>query len=424
MLEPYAVPGAPEKAAAAGMRLLAVEDDLAERMRLEHILTNMGYRVFTAGNGVEALQILEREVISLVVTDWRMPDMDGLELCRRLRAQPRYGHPYIILLTARDLTVDLVAAMDAGADDFITKPYKGEVLRVRVQAGKRILKLQAQAHAKHRALRQAMDKEQAFNQRIRADLQAAATMQAALLPKPGWVAPHWRSHTLFRPCTEVGGDIFDCFPLGDGLLAFYHIDVAGHGIPAAMLAFSLSRQLTPTAYEVGAAPAGDREAGETRSPSAVVGGLNRRFQGENTDLPHFTMVYGHVDLRTGHGRMVRAGHPPPLLLRSDGRVDFIEAGDLPVGAFPQASYTEVDFAMQPGDSLLLYSDGLTECRAAGGEQYGTRRLAAALAEGARRQPDQPLAHLEERLLHWQGIAQFTDDLSVLMLLRSPEPCSD
>ncbi|OGQ97992.1 MAG: hypothetical protein A2521_03370 [Deltaproteobacteria bacterium RIFOXYD12_FULL_57_12] len=129
------------------MKILIAEDDPAPRQFLETALSQMGYEVWTAEDGLTAREIVEKEKISFVIADWLMPGMDGPHLCRALRRQEGDGYVYFILVTARDGTEDVIEGFNAGADDYLTKPFVLEELESRVRAGERVLKLEATLRA-------------------------------------------------------------------------------------------------------------------------------------------------------------------------------------------------------------------------------------------------------------------------------------
>lgn len=121
------------------VKVLVVEDSRVERMRLQAVLQSMGLAVIAAENAAEALRFLKKHPVDIVLSDWRMPGVNGLDLCQRLAADHDLGRPYFIMLTGQSAGADLIAAMDSGADDFIAKPAWREELRVRLQAGIRSL---------------------------------------------------------------------------------------------------------------------------------------------------------------------------------------------------------------------------------------------------------------------------------------------
>jgi sigma-B regulation protein RsbU (phosphoserine phosphatase) len=406
----------------AAIRVLCVDDHLSERIRLTSLLDKLGYQVTGCADGNEALVLLESEAFDLVISDWRMPNRNGLELCRAVREDIRFGRPYFILLTALGAKADLIAAMDAGADDFVTKPYSAEEVRVRVQAGERIVRLQSDLQRQNTALQSAVEREQEFNTRTRQDLDAAGAMQLALLPPNRVWFNGWETASMFRPAEGVAGDIFDCFALDEHVLGFYHLDVAGHGIPAAMLSFTLARMLSP---EVGSinnllyeTTADGKQVSNSR-PSRVVAKLNERFQDAVGEARFFTLIYGYIDTRDNRGCLCQAGHPHPLLCDASRKISVLGHGGLPVGVFADAEYQDTDFYMEPGSSLILHSDGAPECMNRGLEPFGSERLFKTITDRGITDARQAVQLLEYELNKWLGGAELRDDISALVL-AAPE----
>ena len=137
------------------MKLLIAEDDPVSRRLLQNYLQKWGHEVVATTNGAEAWQRFQAEPFPLVISDWNMPEMDGLELVKRIRAQPDRGYSYIILVTDKSQKEDVVTGMDAGADDFITKPFDRDELHARLRAGERIVALERRLEEQNHALRTA-----------------------------------------------------------------------------------------------------------------------------------------------------------------------------------------------------------------------------------------------------------------------------
>lgn len=137
------------------MKVLIADDDLVSRRLLQGYLQKWGYEVTVAMNGAEAWRLFEQNEFQIVISDWMMPELDGTELIRRIRGSAKPGYVYTILLTARSQKNDLVEGMEAGADDFVSKPFDGDELHVRVRAGERIVKLEQALADQNRALREA-----------------------------------------------------------------------------------------------------------------------------------------------------------------------------------------------------------------------------------------------------------------------------
>ncbi len=123
------------------MKILIIDDEFVSRTKLERLTQSLGHEIAVAENGKEGLEIWENDSFRMVITDWNMPEIDGLSLCRKIRESEGGQYTYIIMVTTRNATNDIVTGMDAGADDFISKPFVKEELAVRIRSGERILSL-------------------------------------------------------------------------------------------------------------------------------------------------------------------------------------------------------------------------------------------------------------------------------------------
>jgi anti-sigma regulatory factor (Ser/Thr protein kinase) len=212
----------------------------------------------------------------------------------------------------------------------------------------------------------------------------------------------------------VSGDSFNFFELTPDVIGFYHLDVSGHGIAAALLSASLSRSLTP-----GGGP-GVAARADFLDPARFLTTLNRQLGDPEGEIENFaTVVYGTLDRRTGEATIALAGHPLPIVLHADGEIEHLKPGGLPVGMFPDASYDSQRFRLDPGDRLILYSDGVTECQNPHGELFGDEQMKAVTAAATGSSSTTLTAVLEERLREWRGQSDFEDDISVLVLERPP-----
>lgn len=381
-------------------RVLVVDDAPHQLLLLKLMLGNEGYEVITAENGHEAWELLQSQAIHLVVSDWAMPEMDGIELCRRLRATALPRYVYFILLTGHDDTGSLVSALEAGANDFLAKPVNMDELRARLRAGLRIIRLQHELEERNQRLGTALNE-------LRRDLDSAAAMQRRLLPAP-WVRPPLHCQWFLKPGNYLAGDMLDYFTLPDGRFVFYQLDVSGHGVPAALLSFSLHSELRSLHFAVD----------QVGDPAEIAAQINRRFDGE--DGKFFTLFYGQLDPASGELCWVRAGHPPPLLLRADGTLIWLEDGGPPLGILPGLSWTAQRLRLHRQDRLFLYSDGITECADAAGNQFGPARLVLLARDSQSRPLGRLPARLAARLLDWLGAhTEQQDDVSLLALEYCP-----
>ncbi len=393
--------------------VLIVEDQSVEQLRLASMLEKLGFSTSCANNGQHALEIIDAESIDIIISDWKMPVMDGLSLCRNIRNRPGNDYPYFILLTGCDTRPDLIAGMDAGADDFITKPFNGEELRVRLEAGYRIELLKKQLNNKSEHIERTNKILKLAQQEMKSDLETASRMQMELLPTNYRIFEQWNADAIYRPASGVSGDMFNLFRINDSLLGFYHVDVSGHGIAAAMMSFTLSRLL-------GATPGSIDEKLTTLSFSElssadIVNQLNQRFQNDQLHIPFFTMIYGVIETLTGQVKLCQAGHPYPLLISKSGHVNRIGQSGFPVGCIEDAQYEDTLFTLQQGERLIVYSDGVTECRDSNNKQFSDIRLIGMLGNTHNKPIRNIMQMLDDTLQRWSSGAQQEDDITALLI---------
>ncbi|MEO0760497.1 MAG: SpoIIE family protein phosphatase [Pseudomonadota bacterium] len=398
-------------------RVLVVEDSRTQRIVLGQRLRLLGYEVVEAADGVEALERLETGGIDMVVSDWMMPRMDGIALCRAIRGFSDQAYVYFLLMTAQVDEGSLATGLEAGADDFIAKPASASELSARLTAGRRLTELHHRQRAQQREIERAYGEITELYARIETDLGAAAALQRTNLPPVVGEVNGCRIGTFCRYHGHVGGDHLGYFPVGRRMIGFFSIDVAGHGIASCLLAMRLAQLLDPGSNSASIAfAAGTRRA---RAPHEVLGDLNRMFM---TGLDHdiyFTMAYGLLDVRKGTAGICTAGHWPAAVQRADGSVVFMESGTAPpVGLIEDAEFPVAHIDLAPGDRLMLYTDGLTE--APGDDEHGMMgmaglgRLIEALADA---DTADLLPMLWDRLSAGLPDGGIGDDVSALVIER-------
>ncbi|MFA3778301.1 PP2C family protein-serine/threonine phosphatase [Yersinia sp. 1652 StPb PI] len=417
----------PHPSATGVTSILVVDDSASYRFLLVNLLKNWQFTVFEAENGQDALAILDNNAINMVISDWEMPVMDGLKLCTTIRKHYSDRYIYLVLITVRQSIEDLIAGLDAGADDFLSKPINQSELRARLHAGERILMLEATLDARNQKLSQAY-------QQIEDDLQAAAKLQRSVLPAEKLMVSGFQAEWMFIPSAYVSGDLLSFFQLGNQHIGFYSIDVAGHGVAAAMLSLSVARQFlngrtvdnllisladTPSGYLI-------------TPPHKVVSELNRRFCIENDDIAsYFTLIYGVIDVQTAGGVLCQAGHPTPFIVSSSGQITPIGDGGAPVGLIDSMDYQDTAFTLASGDRLYLFTDGIVECENPEQELFGERRLQDLLAASQRDCVQTVFGQVQQALKYWHpvqedehqsdiqnGRSAFSDDISLLVIERN------
>ncbi|MGD8207626.1 MAG: SpoIIE family protein phosphatase [Thiohalocapsa sp.] len=397
------------------MKALVIDDAMDIRLTVRMLLESWGHTTDEASNARDGFALIEADDVQLVVCDWMMPGTSGPDLCRLIREADLGHYVYFILLTARTDRADLLEGLDAGADDFLTKPLDANVLRARLHIAERILGLEQRLAEQNRDLQASRNGLKRAYEGIRADLRLAARVQRQMLPRSDSCLMPLRADWVYLPAAEISGDSFNFFELDADLIGFYQLDVSGHGIPSALLSAGLSRSILPTGDPSGANRASFLD------PTRFLADLNEQLGDPDGEVEHFaTIVYGTLDKHTGEGRLALAGHPLPILVRRGGAIETLRPGGLPAGMFPQATYESQRLSLGPGDRLLLYSDGVTECRSPTGELFGDERLHAIVAAAADSSAEELAAVLEARLRDWRGTLDFEDDISILVLER-PAP---
>lgn len=397
-------------------QVLVVDDSRAQRRLLVATLTRLGFDVIEADGGLQALEIVQNTHIDLVISDWMMPEMDGLEFCRRFRELPRDHYGYFILLTSKSEKGAVAQGLNIGADDFLTKPVNSEELRARITAGDRILRMERELFEKNRLVTATLDEISALYDALDRDLIEARKMQQALVRDrlrdlgPAEVA------FLLKPCGHVGGDLVGMFDAGDGRVGVYAIDVSGHGIASALLTARLAGYLSDAAPAQNIA-LNKRADGSYAGipPEQVAAALNTLMLNEVKSDLYFTMTLAYIDLATGAVVATQCGHPNPAVMNTRGGVVFHGEGGLPIGLITDATYDAFHFQLEPGDRLVLYSDGFTECPDENGTELEEEGFARLLAKSGSLPSMDFIEALVWDLDHFAGERDFPDDLSLAMV---------
>lgn len=368
-------------------RVLVVDDSRLQRRILAGTLKRRGYQVVEAESGEAAMEICKASLPDLVLSDWMMPGMNGLEFCRAFRDLSADEYSYFILLTSKSEKNEVAQGLDAGADDFLTKPVNSDELRARISAGARILEMQRELSEKNRVISDTLGQLQTAYDTIDSDLIQAKKIQESLVPDFSRSFGPSQVSLLLKPCGHIGGDLVGMFSPDQTKVGFYSIDVSGHGITSAMMTARLGGYLSSTYFDQNIGM--DKRSDGTyalREPKEVADCLNERLLADSGIEEYFTMVYGLADLQSGEVKLVQAGHPHPVILRVNGSTEYVGGGGVPIGLLPGMTYDQFEVNLQDGDRLLLYSDGFTEARLSNGQMLEQEGLTELLANC---QPGQP-----------------------------------
>ncbi len=410
-------------------RILVVDDEENNRDLLARRLHRAGHEVVAAASGEEALTAINERSLDLVLLDIMMPGMGGIETLTRLRRSHTPTQLPVIMATAKSETEDIVEALKLGANDYVTKPLDFAVVIARVdtqlalkQAVDRGLQLQRDLQKRNEELMAANSVIQASNLRMKEELADAAKIQKALLPAALPRFDRVRFAWEFHPWAELGGDILNVFHVDKRHVGFYLLDVSGHGVPAALLSTAISRVLMP--HDDQTSPVKQFVEGtlghRVVPPREVVGELNVLFPRLRGTSQFFTIVYCLLDLETFELRYVRAGHPPPILVRASGASEELASESPAVGVMADAEFREGSLPLSPGDRLYLYSDGVTEAMNAQGQEFQTDRLGKILRKHAGSSLQDSLTGVSAAVHAWCAPGAAGDDVSFLALEVTPK----
>ena len=256
-----------------------------------------------------------------------------------------------------------------------------------------------------------------IQQMVLRQLEELAAVQKRLLPSRETAIPGIRFDWLFLPTPLGGGDALGCFRVDDQHAGFYALDVVGQGIVSALFSLVLHMFLSPHPDTGGilVEKTSDPARMHILPPAEVVKRLSSRFYVREDTNPYFTMTYGLIDTSTGKLRLVRAGHPFPLLSKADGSVRLVKTEGYAVGLFPGAEVDSEEVLLEAGDRLFLYSDGLMDCANPVGASFGAHRLEEAVKAGRGLPLAEVVASIRKELVAWRGSESFADDVSLLVL---------
>ena len=366
------------------VKILVVDDEpdieVLIRQRFRKKIRSDEFEFVFAGNGIEALDALAaRQDIDIVLTDINMPEMDGLVLLGEIAKLDRMLKS-VVVSAYGDLD-NIRVAMNRGAFDFITKPIDFQDLEITI----------AKTIREVRNLREGMLARQHLVA-VQQELEIAARIQRAILPKrfpPFPERPELDIHADMRPALQVGGDFYDFYFIDPARLAFVVADVAGKGVPAAIL-MAVTRSLLKATALTGIAP------------DTCVEHVNKLLCSDDLGGMFVTLFYGVLDTHTGTVSYTNAGHNPPIHLRADGVEALENQGGLVLGIEAGAAYKATTLSLAPGEGLFLYTDGVSEAMNPDKQCFGEARLAACLEASGHA----PIADVTESVL--KSVRTFTD----------------
>jgi sigma-B regulation protein RsbU (phosphoserine phosphatase) len=372
--------------------ILIIDDDRSIQIFLKRILEKQGYQVITASTGEEGILRTLDSPPALIICDWIMPGLTGIEVCNIIKKDPKLSTTFFILLTSLDSVADRVKGLDAGADDFISKPIEQNELQARVRAGLRLHQLSQDLQTQKLLLE--------------TELSEATEYVKSLLPLP--INNPLSIQFKFLPSRQLGGDCLDYNWLDADSLAIYLLDVAGHGLKATLPSISVlnllrSRALKDLNYY---------------QPSEVLAALNNTFQINYQNDKYFTIWYGVYNRVSRQLTYSSAGHPPAIIISGNSptntEVKRLKTPGMPVGMFPEAKYVDAYCQIEKSSTLYIFSDGAYEITQSNGNLWSLEGFTQILIS-LQYSVDNQLDYILDYLINLNFKEIFEDDLSILQV---------
>ncbi len=369
--------------------VMVVDDEPVNVQVLANHLRNAGYTVAAARNGADCLRMLDTARPDLIILDVMMPALSGFDVCREIRKRFAPYEMPVLLLTAKNRIIDIITGFESGANDYLSKPFDKREMMARAVT---LISLKRMIEENQRLL---------F---IKKEIDVARRIQESLLPEEPPLLPGFSIHAYCLPRQSVGGDIFDFLTNENGDLGILVADVAGHGIPAALVS-----SMVKMAFSLQTIPNSDTAGMMESLNVALLGKCGYQF---------ITAGYAYIDAASGRLGYSRAGHYPALVCRAgSSEVESLYPHGRLLALFPdvniEASYSDLG----PGDMLLLYTDGVVECANPKRAMFGMEGIIQFLANNRDFEPEEFVIKLIEELQNWSAGTEFEDDVTIVAVKK-------
>ena len=375
--------------------VLAV-DDTPENLDVVKGILVPDYKVKAVNNGAAALKLAQKQPPDIILLDIMMPEMDGYEVCRQLKANPVTAAIPVIFLTGKDQTADEAEGFALGAADYMHKPVNPPILQARVKTHVTLKKSIDDLNEISQAL--AIAKE-----RMEVELNVGRDIQKSMLPEPTPVISRLELCASMDAAREVGGDFYDYFMLNDDELCFCVADVSGKGVGAALF-MAMSKLLIKS------------RAADDIQPAKILTRVNSELAKDNPECVFVTVFLATINLQTGQVTYTNAGHNPPLIKRASGDVEEVLDRHGPVLAIDEDMiYEQSSVKLARGDVLLVFTDGVTEAMDSDEILYSDERLLRTMHEINDITADSVLKTVRDSVDKFSRGAEQADDITMMTL---------
>jgi len=368
--------------------ILIVDDNPANVEIFEMRLAANNYEIITATNGETGLSMARDCLPDLILLDIMMPKMDGIEVCRHLRADSSLPFMPIIMVTAKTDSKDVVAGLEAGADEYLTKPVDHAALVARVRSMLRIKSLH--------------DTVLEQSAQLKGQLETATTIQSLFWPDIPKLPGGSHIWAVSVPAAYVGGDLYDVIPLPDGSLLAYVADVSDKGVPAALIMAALSTKIRSEA----------RNQYEIDTLLEIVNNSTYNLTAKEGFFA--TIVLSRYWPHSGKIQLTVGGHLEPLWIAESVIRNLPQINGISMGVKPNVDYDKKEILLSPGESVLFFSDGVIEAENEDNELFGNERLVDFIKDAK----GPPWGKgLLDFISNWRGNSSASDDLTILEIWR-------
>lgn len=383
-------------------QILLVEDSLTMRRMIAALLEREGFQVAQVEDGQQALETIGQVKPDLVLTDYEMPNLDGPGLCRALKASPDFRMIPIIMLTTLGEVESKVVGLDSGADDYIEKPKASKDVQeifARIRAQLRIADLRRELADRNLQLEKA-------KARTDAELKLARKLQLSLMPKPPKPRGSLRFAVRYQPAHELGGDLYDFTHDNSDRLRLMIADISGHGVSSAMLSGMLKSHAAPLLHS-------------DMPPEEALLQLDQALEAAFPEDYYCTGFALVLDEATGNFRYAGVGHPPALIVGPNG-FRKLESNPGMIGFGMVTEVIGADDRLEPGESLLLYTDGLPDATNPAEEPFGAERIRSVLESEQTTTPAEILDALTKAVEQHVAPGRPFDDINLVLIQKAPD----
>lgn len=411
--------------------ILIVDDVENNRVLFSRQLQRQGYEIDTANNGTEALEKLKHTEYDLILLDFMMPDLNGFEVLSRLKADETLRHIPVIMISANDEIEQVIRCIEIGAEDYLPKPLNSTLLRARITSTLDKKRFRDRE-------REYLHQVELLSAKMTKELEMGRQMQLNFLPRQLVQYSDWEFSAFFRPARQVAGDFYDIFELTDHCVGIVIADVCDKGVGAALFMalfrsliriFSQQAQLRHHDKEITSpsiAPASRSES--VNQPRNVTSAqileavqlTNDYVATHHGDLSMFaTLFMGILELETGQLTYINGGHEPLAIISKDGQVkNQLKATGPAVGMLPEITFKIAQTRLDPGETLVGYTDGVPEARNTTGKFFSKEALFELLNQPCTNGAEL-LEAIKTKVLTFIDTADQFDDITLITVYHRP-----